>query len=292
MRDALDRLMLWLNWAGRIGDWFIGKLYRLRDTVAEGIKLNQVIQKVPWVFSSILCPDLISLSRILGALSLLIRCPPINSPHVVLIVVWSGLSDWLDGYIAKQAHKLGIKTWGLAQLWPIATGQAVDPAADGLTVLLATIYLVIKYPNPATVLLTVAVFMELIKIPVSFHGYRLIRDYATEKIPPEQIIRKERIGEAKMLCLFVSIILIWIGLSRSSLILLFIASALTGIALVLCYLTTARYIKRFLIEFPDFLPRWYTLPRPTFTWLMLFLFAQMNVNRRYPPPTANTNPSH
>ncbi len=284
MRDTLGRLMLALDLIGRVGDRFIGRLYAMRDRVAEALQLKKIIRKAPWIFSSLLCPDLISVSRIIGALSLLIWNPTIDSGHVKGIIIWSGLSDWLDGYIAIRLRKAGIQTWRLSRRWPMATGNTVDSAADGLTGLLATIYLVINYPAPATWLLLVAVSLELTKVPVAIHGYRLVKKYCFEVINPAVIIRKERIGEAKMLCLFASIIMIWAGLSWPSLSLLFIATALTGVAIVLCYLTTARYIKRFLEEFPDLLPRWYKLPNPTFTWVMLLLFAQMNVSRRYPPP--------
>ena len=291
MRDALSRLLLLLDLVGRVGDWGIGKLYKLRDTVAETIRLNRIIRKAPWLFSWLLCPDLISLSRVFGAGSLLVWNPAISSWHVKMVIIWSGLSDWLDGYIAKQTKKAGIKTWGLERHWPIATGNSVDSAADGITFSLATLYLFLNYPSPATGTLLIAIIMEMIKIPMTWHGYRLIKDYGTA-IAPAQIIRKERIGEAKMLCLFVSIILIWAGLNWSNQTLLFLASTLTGIAIGLCYLTTARYIRRFLAEFPDLLPRWYRLPKPMFTWVMLFCFAQMNVSRRYPPPTATINPPH
>lgn len=286
MRDALSRLMLVLDLVSRVGDWFIGRLYQIRDGVAAVLQLHRIIPKVPWLFSTLLCPDMISISRILGAISLVIRRPLINSFHVTAVIVWSGLSDWLDGYIATRAEKAKIQLWGLRLRWPIATGKAVDPAADGLTFLFATIYLVMTYPIFVTWLLLVAVILELIKLPACFHAYRLVRDYCPSVTMPAGFIRKARIGEAKTLCLFISVILIRAGLRWQNQRFLYLAIALTSMAMVLGYLTTARYIKRFLNEFPDLLSRWYQLPGPTFTWLMILVFTKQDISRLYPVPPA------
>lgn len=287
MRDALNRLILILDLVGRIGDWFIGKLYQLRDGVAEILQLHRIIPAAPWLFSALLFPDAFSLSRVLAALSLLIWNPAINSAHANGVIIWGGLSDWLDGYIAKLAQKAGIRVWGLNRLWPMATGNAVDSGADGLAVLLATLYLVVNYPHVATWLLLIAVMVDFSKVPAAIHGYYLVKNDQSHETVLVKVIRKERIGEAKMLCLFVSVIMTCVGLSHQNQRLLLLATFLTGVSIVLSYLTTARYVKRFLDEFPNLTARWYRLPRPTFTWLMILIFLKFDVSRRYPIPPTN-----